>query len=71
MIKRFVNFSYRNFDLVVRQLKDPSKQVDRRRSGAAPVEPDRYNEYLWCQNGPNYSKESFDAQTWLGWSDRI
>ena len=28
---------------------------------SAPREPDRYQEYLWCHNGPNYSKESFDA----------
>lgn len=33
----------------------------------APREPDRYQEYLWCHNGPNYSKESYDAsqEYWL------
>ena len=30
-------------------------------TSAATREPDRYQEYLWCHNGPNYSKESFDA----------
>ena len=36
-------------------------------TSAAPSEPDRYQEYLWCHNGPNYSKESFDASInyWL------
>jgi hypothetical protein len=28
---------------------------------SAPREPDRYQEYLWCHNGSNYSKESFEA----------
>ena len=36
-------------------------------TSAATREPDRYQEYLWCHNGPNYSKESFDASIsyWL------
>ena len=37
----------------------------------APVEPSRYNEYLWCKEGENFSEESLAnlTQTWLGMSN--
>ncbi|MFL2527311.1 MAG: hypothetical protein ACJ0Q3_07495 [Candidatus Azotimanducaceae bacterium] len=30
-------------------------------NNSGPREPDRYQEYLWCHNGSNFSEESFEA----------